>query len=66
MKNDHTKEFVNREENIPINELDSCMYFTPKEGSLLVVNLCAYCRFSVFKDKSKNGTCQNHLDNNGR
>lgn len=66
MRIDHTKEVVNRVATIPINELDSCMYFTPKEGSLLVVNLCAYCRFSIFKDKSKNGTCENHSDSNRR
>lgn len=66
MKIDHTKEIEQRVDVIQINELDSCLFYTPKEGSLLVVSLCAYCKFGDFADKNKNGYCKYHLDNNRR
>lgn len=64
MKTDHTKAVEKRLETIEVNLLDGCSFYAPKEGSLIVVNFCAYCRFSEFNEKSKNGYCNYYLENN--
>ncbi len=63
---DHTKDVERRVEAIPISFLDSCSFYEPKEGSFLVVRLCAYCKFGDFEEKSKNGFCKYRLDTNRR
>lgn len=62
MEIDHTKAVEKRMEIIRISLTDSCSFFEPKEGSLLIVNLCAYCKHSKFEEKALNGLCRNHLE----
>ena len=66
MKTDHTKAVEKRIEAISVTLLDGCSFFTPREGSLISVNFCAYCRFSKFDEKGKNGFCNYYLENNRR
>jgi len=62
MRVDHTKHLEKRIEAIHINFLDGCSFYAPKEGSLLVVHLCAYCKFGEFEEKNKNGFCKYRLE----
>lgn len=66
MKIDHTKDLEKRVEAIHIDLLDSCSFYEPKEGSLLAVNLCAYCKFGDFEEKNKNGFCKYRLETKRR
>lgn len=58
MTTNHTKELDDQIIEVQITPLDSCKYYEPKEGSLLLVDLCAFCRFGQFDDPHKNGRCQ--------
>lgn len=61
MKIDHTEEVEKGIETIPISVIDNCSFYAPKEGSFIVVNLCAYCKFSKFDEKNKNCVCKFRL-----
>ncbi|MDP2425546.1 MAG: hypothetical protein U1C51_05150 [Candidatus Izemoplasmatales bacterium] len=66
MKVDHTNEVEKRVEAIPVSILDGCSFYAQRDGSLLAVHLCVYCKFSEFVGNNKNGFCTYRLDNNRR
>lgn len=65
METDHTKAVEKRIEAIIIQTLDSCAFFQPKSGSLISVQMCAFCQFGEFKKNSHSGLCQYRLEKRG-
>lgn len=65
MESDHTSAVEKRIEAIIIHALDKCSFYEPKEGSLIAVSMCAFCKFSDFKNNEKSGLCKYRLESRG-
>lgn len=65
MQRDHTNEVEKRVEAIRVTALDSCSFYSPKDGSFTSVKLCVYCKYSKFAENDKNGFCKYPLVNTG-
>lgn len=66
MEVDHTNSVEKNIETIIVKVLDSCAFYAPKDGSLVAVKLCAFCKFSDFEKNQHTGTCHYHFDSKGR
>lgn len=66
MRIDRTKDVEKSTGAIPISSLDTCSFYKPEEGSLVIVKLCTYCKYGQFDEKNRNGFCVYHGDTNGR
>lgn len=62
MKVDHTDALEKRIQAVAIHFLDSCSFYKPKDGSLLAVKMCAYCKFSDFSKDKKHGFCHFRIE----
>lgn len=61
MGNDHTLELEVTQDQIKIHALDNCSFYAHHEGSVIIVKLCVFCKYSKFEGKEKNGYCQLHV-----
>lgn len=55
---DRTGELEQRLKAIVIEPLDSCVFFEKREGCMMVLKECRFCRFSKFDEKCEAGVCK--------
>ena len=62
MRIDHTDEVERATKEISVTILDGCLFYAPKEGSILPVTLCAFCKYSEFVGNNRNGFCKYRIE----
>jgi len=58
MAKDRTQEVEERLKAIKIDRSDGCSFFSPKDESIFLVKMCAFCQYGKFEEGKTLGLCK--------